>query len=136
MLDELVSGSVTKTYTYGLQRSSENKLCGSTWTPTFYGYNGWGNVVRFLASSTGTVGNTYQFDAFGMPIASTGTTANTSTAASVGDSNIGLYQVRARYYNQATSRFLTRDPLCGNLQAKPVVLVASSAPIRASQKDC
>ncbi len=75
VLDELVSGAVTKTYTYGLQRISENQLSGSTWTPSFYGYDGHGNV-RFLANSTGTVGNTYQFDAFGMPVATTGTIAN------------------------------------------------------------
>jgi hypothetical protein len=44
VLDELVNGAVTKTYTYGLQRISENQLSGSTWTPTFYGYDGHGNV--------------------------------------------------------------------------------------------
>jgi hypothetical protein len=57
VLDELVSSSVKKTYTYGLQRISENQLSGTTWTPTFYGYDRHGNV-RFLTSSTGTVGNT------------------------------------------------------------------------------
>ena len=76
VLDELVNGAVTKTYTYGLQRISENQLSGSTWTPTFYGYDGHGNV-RFTTSTAGAVGNTYQFDAFGAPIASTGTIANT-----------------------------------------------------------
>jgi hypothetical protein len=44
-------------------------------TRSFYGYDGHGNV-RFLTSSADTVGNTYQFDAFGMPISSTGTMAN------------------------------------------------------------
>ncbi|HEY4902818.1 MAG TPA: hypothetical protein VIH89_05035 [Candidatus Sulfotelmatobacter sp.] len=34
---------MTKTYTYGLQRISENQLAGSTWTPSFYGYDGHGN---------------------------------------------------------------------------------------------
>jgi hypothetical protein len=67
VLDELVNGAVTKTYTYGLQRISENQLSGSTWTPTFYGYDGHGNV-RFTTSTAGAVGNTYQFDAFGAPI--------------------------------------------------------------------
>ena len=65
VLDELVSGAVTKTYTYGLQRISENQLSGSTWTPTFYGYDGHGNV-RFTTNTAGTVGKTYQFDAFGI----------------------------------------------------------------------
>ena len=53
-LDELVSGAATKTYTYGLQRISENQLPGTTCIPTFYGYDGHGNV-RFLASAAGTV---------------------------------------------------------------------------------
>jgi hypothetical protein len=73
IMDELVSGSVTRTYTYGLQRISENQLVGSTWTPSFYGYDGHGNV-RFLTNTSGAVGDTHQFDAFGMQIASTGTT--------------------------------------------------------------
>ena len=47
VMDELASGSVTRTYAYGLQRISENHLLGSTWTPSFYGYDGHGNV-RFL----------------------------------------------------------------------------------------
>jgi len=110
VLDELVSGAVTKTYTYGLQGISENQLVGSTWTPSFYGYDGHGNV-RFLTSTTGVLGNTYQFDAFGMPIASAGTTANTYLYSGERfDQNIGLYHLRARYYNQGTGRFETMDP--------------------------
>jgi RHS repeat-associated protein len=110
VLDELVSGAVTKTYTYGLQRISENQLSGSTWTPTFYGYDGHGNV-RFTTNTAGTVGNTYQYDAFGMPIASAGTTANTYLYSGERfDSNLNLYQLRARYYNILTGRFMTMDP--------------------------
>src|SRR5258708_24283312 len=75
VVDEIVSGSVTRTYAYGLQRISENQLVGSTWTPSFYGYDGHGNV-RFLTNSAGTVTDTYQYDAFGMPIKTTGTTPN------------------------------------------------------------
>jgi RHS repeat-associated protein len=115
VLDELVSGSVTKTYTYGRQRISENQLSGSTWTPTFYGYDGHGNV-RFTTSTAGTVGNTYQFDAFGAPIASTGTIANTYLYSGERlDSNLNLYQLRARYYNMLTGRFETMDPYAGKI---------------------
>jgi RHS repeat-associated protein len=115
VLDELVSGSVTKTYTYGLQRISENQLSGSTWTPTFYGYDGHGNV-RFTTNTAGTVGNTYQFDAFGMNIASTGTIANTYLYSGERfDSNLNLYHLRARYYNMLTGRFETMDPKLGNI---------------------
>ncbi len=115
VLDELVSGAVTKTYTDGMQRISENQLSGSTWTPTFYGYDGHGNV-RFLTSTAGTVGNTYQFDAFGMPVASTGTTLNAYLFSGERfDSNLNLYHLRARYYNQGTGRFETMDPELGQI---------------------
>jgi RHS repeat-associated protein len=111
VLDELVGGAVTKTYTYGLQRISENQLSGSTWTPTFYGYDGHGNV-RFTTNTAGTVGNTYQYDAFGMPIASTGAIANTYLYSGERfDSNINLYHLRARFYNALTGRFETMDPV-------------------------
>jgi RHS repeat-associated protein len=117
VLDELVNGSVTKTYTYGLQRISESQLSGSMWTPTFYGYDGHGNV-RFTTNTAGVAGNTYQFDAFGMPIASTGTIANTYLYSGERfDSTLNLYHLRARYYNQATGRFETMDPVLGKILA-------------------
>ena len=69
--------------------------------------------MRFLTSTTGAVGNTYQFDAFGMPISSAGTTANTYLYSGERfDQNIGLYHLRARYYNQVTGRFETMDRGC------------------------
>jgi RHS repeat-associated protein len=115
VLDELVSGAVTKTYTYGLQRISENQLVSSTWTPSFYGYDGHGNV-RFLTSSAGSIGNTYTLDAFGAQIASTGTIANSYLYSGERfDSNLNLYQLRARYYNMLTGRFETMDPKWGEV---------------------
>ncbi len=110
LVDETVNGAVTRTYAYGLQRVSENQFVSSTWTPSFYGYDGHGNV-RFLANTAGTVTDTYQYDAFGMPITSSGTTANNYRYSGEWlDGNVGLYHLRARYYNQATGRFWTRDP--------------------------
>jgi len=115
VMDEVISGAVTKTYTYGLRLISENQLSGSTWTPSFYGYDGHGNV-RFLTNTAGAVGNTYQFDAFGAPIASTGTIANTYLYSGERfDSNLNLYHLRARYYNMLTGRFQTMDPLAGSV---------------------
>ncbi len=35
VIDETVSGAVTRTYAYGLQRISENQKISSTWTPSF-----------------------------------------------------------------------------------------------------
>src|SRR5215213_8388990 len=50
VMDELVDGSVTRTYAYGLNRISEDQLVNGSWVPSFYGYDGHGNA-RFLANS-------------------------------------------------------------------------------------
>jgi RHS repeat-associated protein len=110
VVDELVSGAVTRTYTYGLMRLSQNRLVGSTWVPSFYGYDAHGNV-RFLTNMAGAITDTYQYDAFGMPIASTGTTPNDYLYSGERlDGNTNLYQLRARWYRPAAGRFITRDP--------------------------
>ena len=70
-----MNGSVTRTYAYGLQRISENQLISGTWTPSFYGYDGHGNV-RFLMNLNSSVTDNYKYDAFGNLIASTGSTPN------------------------------------------------------------
>src|SRR5712692_10121176 len=93
VLDEIVSGTVTRTYSYGLQR---NQQINGTWTPTFYGYDGHGSV-RFLTNAAGAVTDSYQYDAYGMPIASSGTTPNVFRySGEWSDSSIGLYHLRDR----------------------------------------
>jgi len=62
------------------------------------------------------VGYTYQYDAFGMPIASSGTIANTYLySGELFDSNLNLYQLRARFYNMLPGRFETMEPRLGDL---------------------
>jgi RHS repeat-associated protein len=115
VVDELVNGAVTRTYAHGLNRISENQLIGGTWTPSFYGYDGHGNV-RFLANSAGTITDSYTYDAFGNQIASTGTTPNNFLfSGDQFDLSTGLYYLRARYYRHATGRFLTMDPYEGDI---------------------
>jgi RHS repeat-associated protein len=115
VVDELnTGGAVTRTYTYGLQRISENlspALTGnSAWTPSFYGYDGGGNV-RQLTNSTGTVTDSYEYDAFGNEFTVSGTTPNEFMyRGEQFDSDLGLYYLRARYYNPLTGRFMSRDP--------------------------
>jgi RHS repeat-associated protein len=114
VIDELVSGAVTRTYAYGLQRISENQKIGTTQTASFYGYDGHGNV-RFLTGTAGTATDTYVYDAFGLPLTTTGTTPNSFLySAEQFDSTLGMYYLRARYYNPATGRFLTMDPYEGH----------------------
>ena len=47
VLEELNgAGAVTRTYTYGLQRIDEEQILNGAWTPSYYGYDGGGNVRR------------------------------------------------------------------------------------------
>jgi RHS repeat-associated protein len=131
VLDETVNGAVTRICAYGLSRISENQLISGTWTPSFYGYDGHGNV-RFLANSTGAITDTYTFDAFGAQIAGTGTTPNPYLYSGERfDSGLSLYHLRARYYNVLTGRFETMDPgkeICCGLRASQVGNILDSSP--------
>ena len=125
VLDEIVNGSVTRTYVYGAIRLAEDQISGGTVTPSFYGYDGHGNV-RFLANASGTVTDTYDYDAFGMSIKINGMTPNPYFYSGERlDAGTGLYDLRARYYNQETGRFWARDPeggvLCTPLTLNPYI---------------
>ncbi|MGB6725084.1 MAG: RHS repeat-associated core domain-containing protein, partial [Terracidiphilus sp.] len=114
VFDELTNGTVTRTYTYGLQRIDEEQVIDGAWTPSFYGYDGGGNV-RNLTNSAGTVTDTYDYDAFGNKINSTGSTPNNMLYRGEElDPDLGLYYLRARYMNPLTGRFMSRDPEDGN----------------------
>jgi RHS repeat-associated protein len=119
VVEEVVNGAVTRQYTYGLQRISQNlspAVSGnSTWTPSFYVYDG-GGSVRQLTKSNGTVTDEYEYDAYGNSFTKSGTTPNNYLyRGEQYDSDLGLYYLRARYYNPATGRFLSRDPEDGKL---------------------
>ena len=110
VFDETVNGLVTRTYTYGLQRINENQTISGTRTPSFYGYDGAGSV-RQLTNLAGTVTDTYSYDAFGNLLNSTGSTPNSyKYRGEQYDPNLNLYYLRARCYNPATGRCLSRDP--------------------------
>jgi RHS repeat-associated protein len=110
VVDELVSGAVTRTYAYGLERISENQIISSAWTPSFYGYDGHGSV-RQLTNSAGVVTDTYDYDAFGNLIHQTGSTPNNYLfAGEQFDPDLHLYYNRARYLNISTGRFWSMDP--------------------------
>ena len=114
VFDELTASTVTRTYTYGLQRISENQVIDNVWTPSFYGYDGFG-TVRQLTNTAGAVTDTFEYDAFGNAITHTGTTPNNYLyRGEQYDSDLGLYYLRARYYNPLTGRFMGRDPEDGN----------------------
>ena len=109
VMDELQGGAVSRTYSYGLELINERQSIAGTPTTSFYGYDGHGSV-RFLLSSTGAVTDTYDYDAFGNLIASTGSTPNNYRfAGEQFDPTLGIYYNRARYYDQRQGRFWTMD---------------------------
>ncbi len=116
VVEELVGGTVQRSYAYGRQRVGQSQLISGTWTTSFYAYDGMGSV-RLLTDSTGTITDTYDYDAWGNAISTTGTTPNLYLyRGEQDDSDLGLYYLRARYFDPATGRFLTRDPAQGGIE--------------------
>ena len=114
VVEELVSGVVQRTYTYGRGLISQTQVSGSPAT-SFYGDDGLGSV-RHLTNTAGTKTNTYDYNAFGTLIASSTPTPNSYLfTGEQFDANLGLYYLRARYYNQGGGRFWTRDSYPGQL---------------------
>jgi len=104
VVSELTNGAVTRTYTYGLERISELQTVSGTPTASFYQYDGRG-TVRMLTSSAGAVTDTYEYDAFGNLIAHSGATPNAYLYRGERyDTELGLYYLRARWYNPVTGR--------------------------------
>jgi YD repeat-containing protein len=97
VVEELVGGAVTRQYTYGLQRISQQQFISNVWTPSFFGYDGGGNV-RTLTNSAGAITDEYLYDAFGNSFTKTGTTPNNYLyRGEQYDGDLGLYYLRARY---------------------------------------
>jgi RHS repeat-associated protein len=79
-------------------------------TASYYEQDGV-NSVTSLSNSAGTLANTYTYDAFGKLAASTGTLTNPfQYTAREFDSETGIYEYRARYYDQSVGRFINEDP--------------------------
>jgi RHS repeat-associated protein len=115
VVEELVGGAVTRQYTYGLERISENQLISNVWTQSFYGYDG-GGTVRQLTNSAGTVTDTYEYDAYGNHWTVEGSTPNNMLyQGEEWDPDLGLVHLRARYMNPLTGRFVSMDPKDGIL---------------------
>ena len=118
VVEETVNGAVTRSYTYGLERISEAQPIQGAWTPSFYEYDGAGSV-RQLTNAAISVTDTYEYDAFGNAVNRTGATPNNYLyRGEQYDSDLGLYYLRARYYNPATGRFLSVDPLADEGQRR------------------
>src|SRR5208283_5278441 len=133
VVEEVTAGAVTRQYTYGLQRISQTQQIANAWTPSFYGYDGAGSV-RLLTDSTGTVTDTYDYDAWGNEVNETGSTPNVYLyRGEQYDSDLRLYYLRARYLNPLSGRFVTRAPVRGMIRRPKSLhqyLYAEGNPVR------
>ncbi len=113
------AGTTVKTYAYGNDLISQSTLAPGSTLPVlrYFSYDGLGSV-RELTSESGTVTDTYDYDAFGLMVYASSGTANLSTSylyrGERFDSDLGQYYLRARLYNQATGRFWNADTFEGN----------------------
>ncbi|MBN1930451.1 MAG: PASTA domain-containing protein, partial [Desulfobacterales bacterium] len=106
------SGTLETLYVYGNDLLSQNH--GGV--VSYYHYDGLGST-RALTSDSEEVTDTYTFDAYGKLNSSSGITQNNYLfAGEQFDPNVGLYYLRARYYDQNTGRFFSMDPVMGDPQ--------------------
>jgi RHS repeat-associated protein len=105
------SGTVQASYVYGLGLISQSRAG----VLSFYEKDGLGST-RILTDASGSVTDTYTYDAFGNQIASTGTTVNNYRyTGEQYDSKLGNYYLRQRYYDPKIGRFNRKDIYEGNL---------------------
>ncbi len=75
----------------------------------FYHSNALGSITS-LTDEAGQVAATYGYDAFGTVVEMKGSASRFLHAAREYDAAIGLYYVRARYYDPRLGRFISADP--------------------------
>jgi RHS repeat-associated protein len=105
-----VNGNLLARYVHGraIDEPLEEVASGTT---SYYQQDGIGSVSS-LSNSAGALTNTYTYDSYGKLTASTGTLANPFRyTAREFDPETGLYEYRARYYDQNIGRFLSEDPI-------------------------
>ena len=105
LLQETTGGSTT-TYVYGLGLISTTDNGG---TQTYRLADGLGSTVN-LTDAAGAVTGNYTYDVFGAVRSHTGAGTEFSFTGEQNDPN-GYEYLRARYYDPAVGRFLSRDPL-------------------------
>jgi RHS repeat-associated protein len=118
------SGSVVATYTWGLDLSGSQQGAGgvgglvivgvSGSGTNFVAYDGNGNVSALVNTLNGTITAQYEYGPFGEVIRMTGAMAKANPfrfSTKYQDDETDLLYYGYRYYNPATGRWPSRDPL-------------------------
>ena len=106
--------SITRSYIYGLELIEQDRIFYPTQASSFYIYDGHGSV-RALTDLTGAVTDSYDYDAFGNVVHSTGSPPNNYLySGQQFDPDLHLYYNRARYLNVSTGHFWTMDTIEGD----------------------
>ena len=104
------AGSLVAQYTQG-SRIDEPLALYQGPTTSYFHADGLGSVTS-LTDPTGAVAASYVYDSYGNLTASTGTVTNPfQYTGREFDSETGTYFYRARYYDPATGRFTSEDPI-------------------------
>jgi RHS repeat-associated protein len=104
----LIANGVTTYFIYGPGGQPIERVNGST--PTYLQDDQQGST-RLLTSSAGSVVGSYTYSPYGNTISHTGTaSAPLQYNGQYTDAESALQYLRARYYDSATSQFLTADP--------------------------
>ena len=107
------SGGLVARYSQG-QNIDEPLAMQQGGTTDYYEADGLGSITS-LTATNGSLAQSYAYDSFGNSTNSTGSVTNFFRyAAREFDTEAGLYYYRARYYDPASGRFASEDPLGSN----------------------
>jgi RHS repeat-associated protein len=104
------SGNITAYYVYGMGLIEKITPDEQSYT---YHYDGTGSTIA-MTDSNGNIVNEYAYDEFGNIVGNSETVSNPFKYVGqygVMDEGNGLYNMRARYYDPRTGRFISKDPI-------------------------
>jgi RHS repeat-associated protein len=106
-----LTGSFTAAGGIGALLQITDATTGTRYLPT---YDGNGNVATLVNATTGGLGASYEYNAFGEPLRANGAYAKTNPirfSTKYTDNETGLIYYGKRYYDARNGRFINRDPI-------------------------